>query len=66
MEFKTLQNCILGRIEDLVNQMVVHQENGDDDLKMLLHNEIQELKAAINSDDQADNFFFVKDHKFLA
>ena len=66
MEFKTLQNCILGRIEDLVNQMVVHQENGDDDLKMLLHAEIQELKAAINSDDQADNFFFVKDHKFLA
>ena len=66
MEFNTLQNCILGRIEDLVNQMVVHQANGDDDLKMLLHAEIRELKAAINSDDAADNFFYVKDFKHLA
>lgn len=65
MNYETLEEIVCGRISDLVDQMVIHQNNGDEVMLGVLHQEIQDLKAAMKSDDPDDNFFYVTDFRYL-
>lgn len=65
MKYETLEEIVCGRISDLVDQMLVHQTNGDEVMLGVLHREIQDLKAAMNSDDDSDNFFYATDYRYL-
>ena len=51
--------CI--HISDLVDQLVTHQEKGDEVMMAIIHSEIKSLTAALDSEDAADNFFFAPD-----
>ena len=66
MNYETLQELACGRISDLVDQLVVHQSNGDEVLMQLVHQEIKDLTRALDSEDAADNFFYATDYKYLA
>ena len=66
MEFETLQELACGRISDLVDQLAMHQANGDEVLMAIVHAEIKDLTRALDSGDAADNFFYAKDFKYLA
>ena len=65
MNYDTLQELSCGRISDLVDQMMVHQERGDQVMMSILHQEIKDLTAAMDSDDAADNIFYAKDFRYL-
>jgi hypothetical protein len=65
MNYETLEEIVCGRISDLVDQMLVHQTNGNEVMLGVLHREIQDLKAAMNSDDASDNFFYATDYRYL-
>jgi len=65
MNYDTLQELACGRISDLVDQMMIHQERGDEVMLTLLHQEIKDLTAAMDSDDASDNIFYAKDFRFL-
>ena len=51
--------CI--HISDLVDQLVTHQEKGDEVMMAIIHSEIKSLTAALDSEDAGDNFFFAPD-----
>ena len=65
MNAETLEEVVMGRISDLVDQLVHHQSNGDEVMMAIVHQEIKELTAAMDSDDAEDRFFYVKDYKYL-
>ena len=65
MNHETLEELACGRISDLVDQLVEHQANGDEVLMAIVHAEIKDLTAALDSDDAADNFFFAQDYRYL-
>ena len=41
-------NMVMGRLEDMTNQMVMHQENGDLDLVALLNASADELAQTMD------------------
>ena len=45
----TFINMSMQRIEDLTDQMVIHQQNGDTDMVMLLDKEARELCEQLDS-----------------
>jgi len=65
MQYETLEELACGRISDLVDQLVEHQAKGDEVLMAIVHAEIKDLTAALDSDDAADNFFFAQDYRYL-
>ncbi len=65
MNYETLEEIVMGRISDLVDQLVHHQANNDEVMMAIVHQEIKELTAAMDSDDTEDQFFYVKDYKYL-
>jgi len=65
MNAETLEELACSRISDLVDQLVEHQAKGDEVLMAIVHAEIKDLTAALDSDDAADNFFYVRDHRYL-
>ena len=65
MDYETLEEVVMGRISDLVDQLVHHQSNGDEVMMAIVHQEIKELTAAMDSDDEEDKFFYVKDFRYL-
>ena len=65
MKRELLEELACGYISDLVDQLVVLQEKGDEETMLLVHKKIQDLTRAMDSDDATDNFFYVTDHKYL-
>lgn len=65
MNYETLEELACGRISDLVDQLVEHQANGDEVLMAIVHAEIKDLTAALDSEDAADDFFFATDYRYL-
>ena len=65
MEYETLEELACGRISDLVDQLVEHQANGDEVLMAIVHAEIKDLTAALDSEDASDNFFFATDYRYI-
>lgn len=66
MNHETLEELACGRISDLVDQLVEHQANGDEVLMAIVHAEIKDLTAALDSEDAADNFFYAQDYRYLS
>ena len=58
MNFDTLTELAIDRIETLTNQMIYHHSRNDLVNLVLVKEEIQDLTAALDSDDASDNFFF--------
>ena len=58
MNFDTLTELALDRIETLTNQLIYHHDRNDLINLVLVKEEIQDLTAALDSDDASDNFFF--------
>lgn len=65
MNYNQLSELVCSRINDLVDQLVRLQENGDEVNMAIVNNEIRELTAAMDSEDASDNFFFATDYKHL-
>jgi hypothetical protein len=65
MTYETLEELACNRISDLVDQLVEHQANGDEVLMAIVHAEIKDLTAALDSEDAADNFFYATDYRYL-
>ena len=63
MEYESLEEVICGRMSDLVDQLIIHQNSGDEILFSLVRQELEDLKAAASDEDY--DFFFSTDHKFL-
>ncbi len=42
-------NMAMGRIEDITNQMVIHQQQGNHDMVMLLDKEARELSSELDN-----------------
>ena len=62
MTTQILEDLIYDRIECLVDQMLVHQRNGDEVSYAVLEAEVQDLLQAAESTDAADNFFYAAYH----
>jgi len=60
-----IQELALSRISDLVDQLAHHQANGDEVNMTIVNEEIKDLTAALDSEDAADNIFWVRDHKYI-
>ncbi len=45
-------NMAMGRIEDITNQMVIHQQQGNHDMVMLLDKEARELASLMDSGEE--------------
>ena len=58
MNRSELDELACGYISDLVDQLVHHQDKGNEAEMAILHAEIKSLTAALDSDDASDNFFF--------
>ena len=65
MNYDTLEELACSRIEDLVDQLVRHQSNGDEVLMAVVKQEIKDLTSAMDSDDPSDEFFYATDYKHL-
>ena len=65
MNRSNLEELACGYISDLVDQLVVLQERGDQVGMTIVHNEIKSLTAALDSDDASDNFFFATDYRYI-
>tara|TARA_R110001592_G_scaffold115766_1_gene316424 strand:- start:853 stop:1047 length:195 start_codon:yes stop_codon:yes gene_type:complete len=63
MEYESLEEVICGRMSDLVDQLIIHQNSGDEILFSLVRQELEDLKSAASDEDY--DFFFSTDHKFL-
>ena len=50
MTYETLEELACSRISDLVDQLVEHQANGDEVLMAIVHAEIKDLTAALDSE----------------
>ena len=61
MNRSDLEELACQHISDLVDQLVVLQEKGDEITMAIIHNEIKSLTAALDSEDASDNFFFAPD-----
>ena len=46
---KDFINMAMGRIEDITNQMVLHQQQGNHDMVMLLDKEARELASELDN-----------------
>ena len=65
MDYETLEELAMSRVSDLVDQLVHHQANGDEVMMAIVHQEIKEITTAMDSDDEEDKFFYVKDFRYL-
>ena len=65
MERAQLEELAIGYISDLVDQMVLLQEKGDEVNMAIIHDEIKTITAALDSEDASDNFFFSTDYRYL-
>ena len=65
LDYETLEELAMGRVSDLVDQLVHHQANGDEVMMAIVHQEIKDITTAMDSDDSADHFFYVKDYRYL-
>ena len=65
MNYETLEELAMSRVSDLVDQLVHHQANGDEVMMAVVHQEIKDITTAMDSDDAADHFFYVTDHRYL-
>ena len=45
-------NTIMGRLEDFTNQMVIHQQQGNHDMVMLLDQEARELATLMDGGEE--------------
>ena len=66
MNHETLEELAMGRVSDLVDQLVNHQQNGDEVMMAIVHQEIKDITSAMDSDDATDNFFFLRDLRHLS
>lgn len=58
MKFETLQELAVDRIETLVDRMIYHRDRNDLVNLVAVKEEIQDLTAALDSEDASDYFFF--------
>lgn len=58
MDSAQLQDLACQHISDMVDQLVVLQERGDVVGMTILHNEIKDLTAALDSDDASSDIFY--------
>ena len=65
MTNETFEELACGRISDLVDQLVEHQAKGEEVLMAIVHSEIKDLTAALDSEDAADNLFYATDYRYL-
>ena len=65
MNYETLQELAYGHISDLVDQLAIHQSNGDEMAMHLVHLEIKELTEALDSEDATDNFFYAPRLRYM-
>ena len=65
MNYETLEELACSRISDLVDQLVEHQAKGDEVLMSIVNAEIQDLVAALDSEDAGDNFFYATDSRYI-
>lgn len=65
MERTQLEELAMGYISDLVDQLAYLQSQGDTDNMAVVHAKIKDLTRALDSEDAADNFFWVRDYKHL-
>ena len=63
MEYESLEEVICGRMSDLVDQLIIHQNSGDEILFSLVRQELEDLKDAASDEDY--DIFFSTDHKYL-
>lgn len=66
MNRNQLDELAITHISDLVDQLMVLQEKGDEVRMAIIHQEIQELTRALDSDDASDNFFYAPRLRYLA
>ena len=65
MNYETLYELACGRISDLVDQMLIHQEKGDEVMVLVVNAEVQDLIAVLDSDNAADEVFYARDFRTL-
>jgi hypothetical protein len=65
MNYETLEELAIGRVSDLVDQLVHHQSNGDEVMMAIVHAEIKDLTAALDSEDPDENFFYAQDYRYI-
>ena len=65
MNYDVLEELAMGRVSDLVDQLVHHQQNGDEVMMAIVHQEIKDITSAMDSDDATDNFFYARDFRHL-
>lgn len=65
MNYETLEELVSSRISDLVDQLVIHQSNGNEVMMAVVHQEIKDLTSAMDSEDSTDEFFYVHDLRHL-
>jgi len=65
MNHETLEELAMGRVSDLVDQLIHHQANGDEVMMAIVHQEIKDITSAMDSNDPTDNFFYVTDYRYL-
>ena len=62
MNRESLEELACGYISDLVDQLVVLQERGDEVNMAIVHAEIKSLSAALDSE---DHIFYSTDYRYL-
>ena len=65
MHYDTLEELAMGRVSDLVDQLVRHQQNGDEVMMAIVYQEIKQITSAMDSDDATDNFLYARDFRHL-
>ena len=65
MNYDVLEELAMGRVSDLVDQLVHHQQNGDEVMMAIVHQEIKDITSAMDSEDATDNFFYARDFRHL-
>ena len=63
MQHEILEEIVFGRIGDLVDQMVIHQNAGDFIMVAALHDEIKQLTSHMKDEDYS--FFYSTDLRHL-
>jgi len=58
VNYETLTELALDRIEALTEQMIYHRDRDDLVNLVVIKEEIQDLTAALDSEDASDNFFY--------
>ena len=58
MNYETLTELALDRIESLTDQMIYHRDRNDLVNLVLIKDEIQDLTSALDGDDASDNIFY--------